>query len=56
MIKINDESEGKEMIKDFVEWLAWGFNGTKFGDKCWKTYEILRRREISRCYRRAQRR
>jgi hypothetical protein len=56
MIKINDESKGKEMIKDFVEWLAWGFNGTKFGDKCWRVYEMLRQRELRNVYRRVQKR
>ena len=44
------------MFKLFVENLAWTFNGTKFGDRCWGLYEHLRRRELKRFDRRRKRR
>ena len=40
------------MIKEFVENLAWTFNGTKFGKKCWALYERLHKRELKNWKRR----
>lgn len=40
------------MLKKVIEELAWGFNGTKFGDKCWAIYEKLRERELRKADRR----
>lgn len=43
------------MIKMYVENLAWTFNGTKFGAKCWELYERLRERELRKAERRIKR-
>lgn len=40
------------LLKMYVENLGWTFNGTAFGDRCWKLYEELRRRELRKADRR----